>query len=160
MNFPFDVLDYIFSFLKSHTDLVACSKVHPSFSQVAERQLYHHISIHPIKSSPSPSSSSKSKSSPNPYYHLNQKAMSEVRPVQKISFSEAKKKENPSTQKIRAIKKKGQYTSPTLLLKSHQSPSSRQRKPISILGSNPLNGIFLTLSQWKVFNSSIRYAVQ
>src|SRR5260221_8166213 len=49
MNLPYDVLDYIFSFLKSHhNSLVACSKAHPSFSQVAKRQLYHHISIHPL----------------------------------------------------------------------------------------------------------------
>ena len=47
MNLPFDVLDSIFSFLKSHPDsLVACSKAHPFFSRVAERHLYRHITIH------------------------------------------------------------------------------------------------------------------
>ena len=44
MEVPFDVLDSIFRFLRSHPKtLVACSKAHPVFSQAIERHLYYHI---------------------------------------------------------------------------------------------------------------------
>ena len=44
MDFPFDVLDSIFGFLKSHPDsLVASSKAHPILSQAIERHLYYHV---------------------------------------------------------------------------------------------------------------------
>jgi hypothetical protein len=46
MEFPFDVLDYIFSFLKSDPEsLVACSRAHPLLSRIVERYLYYHIVI-------------------------------------------------------------------------------------------------------------------
>ena len=47
MELPFDILDYIFSFLKSDPKaLLACSKAHPVLSQVVEKYQFHHIVIH------------------------------------------------------------------------------------------------------------------
>jgi len=45
---PFDIIDYIFSFLKSHPNaLFACSKAHPILSHIVERYRFHHIIIAP-----------------------------------------------------------------------------------------------------------------
>jgi len=47
LRVPFDVIDHIFSFLKSHPKaLLACSKAHPVLSQIVERYRFHHIVIH------------------------------------------------------------------------------------------------------------------
>ena len=47
MELPFDILDHIFSFLKSHPKaLLACSKAHPILSQTIERHRFHRIIIH------------------------------------------------------------------------------------------------------------------
>ena len=46
MDFPSDILHYIFSFLKADPEsLIACSNTHPSFSPIAEKYLYYHITI-------------------------------------------------------------------------------------------------------------------
>jgi hypothetical protein len=46
MNLPSDILDYIISFLKPYPEsLIAFSKVHPSFSRMAERHRYYNITI-------------------------------------------------------------------------------------------------------------------
>jgi len=46
MNLPAEILDHIFSFLQADpTSLRACSKSHPSLSQLAEPYLYSHIVI-------------------------------------------------------------------------------------------------------------------
>jgi len=46
MEFPYDILHYIFSFLKSNPEpLIACSNAHPSFSPIVEKHLYYHITI-------------------------------------------------------------------------------------------------------------------
>ena len=46
MNFPSDILHYIFSFLKGDPEsLIACLNTHPSFSPIAEKYLYYHITI-------------------------------------------------------------------------------------------------------------------
>ena len=47
MELPFDILDHIFSFLRSDPKaLFACSKAHPTLSQVVEKYRFHHIIIH------------------------------------------------------------------------------------------------------------------
>src|SRR5258707_7520491 len=47
MNLPFDILDYILSFLKPHpTSLIAFSNAHPDFSRIAERHRFYSIIIH------------------------------------------------------------------------------------------------------------------
>ena len=46
MEFSFDILDYIFGFLKSDSkSLIACSKAHPVFSPIVERHLYYNVII-------------------------------------------------------------------------------------------------------------------
>ena len=46
MDFPSDILHYIFSFLKGNPEsLIVCSNTHPSFSPIAEKYLYYHITI-------------------------------------------------------------------------------------------------------------------
>ena len=43
---PFDVLDRVFSYLKSHPKaLFACSEAHPFLSQIVEKYRFHHIII-------------------------------------------------------------------------------------------------------------------
>jgi hypothetical protein len=50
MEVAFDVLDHIFGYLRSDPkSLVACSKTHPVFSQLAEKYRYHHIVIRTAK---------------------------------------------------------------------------------------------------------------
>ena len=47
IELPFDILDHIFSFLKSHPKaLLACSKANSAFCQIVERYQFHHIIIH------------------------------------------------------------------------------------------------------------------
>lgn len=51
---PVEVLDHIFSFIKSDSgSLSACSSAHPMFAQIVERYFYHHIVIIPSTSYPS-----------------------------------------------------------------------------------------------------------
>ena len=46
IELPIDILDHIFSFLKSHRKaLLVCSKAHSVFSQIVERYRFHHIII-------------------------------------------------------------------------------------------------------------------
>ena len=46
LTLPFDIIDHIFSFLKSHPKaLLACSRAHPLLSQIAERYRFRHIVI-------------------------------------------------------------------------------------------------------------------
>ena len=46
MEFPSDILHYIFSFLQSDPEsLIACSNTHSYFSPIAEKYLYYRISI-------------------------------------------------------------------------------------------------------------------
>jgi len=47
MDFPFDILDHIFSFLISHPEcLIACSEASPVFSHMVEKYRYYHVVIH------------------------------------------------------------------------------------------------------------------
>ena len=47
MDLSLDIIDHIFSFLRSHPNsLIACSEAHPNFSLIAERHQFYHIVIH------------------------------------------------------------------------------------------------------------------
>ena len=47
MDLPFDIVDHIFGFLRTHpTSLLACSKAHPDLSPIATRHFYYHTIVH------------------------------------------------------------------------------------------------------------------